>query len=204
MYYENSYHINCLPLRGEKFAKAHLLKSIMTEKKKGRPPVQEHDRKKVVPVRLSERDIAILKKAHGESTMPFSAFIRERLMNNKVMIIPKQLGSEIREEMRNILKLAGALNLIALRTSGDIDISDAFRQMTQDLRGIVTKSNFSASEKLRLVSIVADVHKPLVRLASLKSEELTEDVRVIVAKLYPLIHEYLELDVDLDKLPTQS
>lgn len=174
---------------------------MKNQKKSGRPPLEEEERRRKVTLMLSPIEIKSLKKEYEGHTVGFSVFCREKLLNLEAATLSKPMEEGIQRQLTNLLKLSGSLLLLSKKTSSQTPISEDFQQMAENVREVVQQAVYTVNEVaysqslvMDLNSIISDLEKSLKEGDAIKVEgENLKSVLDKVDELKRTMEPFLEL-----------
>jgi hypothetical protein len=122
--------------------------------RRGRPRLKDSERrKKLNLIYLTDEELAMLRHQHTGPAEDFGTFLRRKLLVNKTFVVPREIDPDVRNEIRNLLKLTGSINLIALKTKGDIEVSEEFRKTSSLIRSIAAAAKKSVDHAVELMEV---------------------------------------------------
>lgn len=95
---------------------------------------------------LTQKEMELLQKECEGHTVGFSVFCREKLLNREAFTLSKPLDKEVRIQLTNLLKFSGSLLLLAQKTKNNDAVSEDFRLMASQVKGIVQRAHFAVNE----------------------------------------------------------
>lgn len=167
---------------------------------RGRPKLVESERrKKLNLIYLTDEELLMLRQQHAGPAEHFGTFLRRKLLVNKTFVVPREIDPEVRNEIRNLLKLTGNINLIALKTKGDIEVSEEFRKTSTLIRSIAATAKKSVDHSVELMEVAPSLVERLNGL--LQAVEYVEDgfgdfgllrtgILEIIQSLEPIIRKF--------------
>lgn len=167
---------------------------------RGRPKLMESERrKKLNLIYLTDEELLMLRQQHTGPAEHFGTFLRRKLLINKTFVVPREIDPEVRNEIRNLLKLTGSINLIALKTKGDIEVSDEFRKTSSLIKSIAATAKKSVDHSVELMEVAPSLVEHLMSL--LQAVDYVEDgfgdfglirtgIREIIQSLEPIIRKF--------------
>ena len=167
---------------------------------RGRPKLVESERrKKLNLIYLTDKELQMLRQQHAGPAEHFGTFLRRKLLVNKTFVVPREIDPEVRNEIRTLFKRTGSINLIALKTKGDIEGSAEFRKTSSLIRSIAATAKKSVDHSVELMEVAPSLVEHLSGL--LEAVDYVEDgfgdfgllrtgIREIIESLEPIIRKF--------------
>lgn len=113
---------------------------------------------------LTPTEIKQLRSECQDYLPVFGVFLRRKLLATKTVLLTRAVDPEVRLEMTNLLKVSGAMIMIAKRLEYNALVSQDFLDMSVGLKKMVRQVRFNINEVVVSQAVLPNVTRSLSKL----------------------------------------